>query len=165
MTFWTRASEHCFLRGPLRWLTEQKNPKFLRSLQNAQRDITNFVVRPKDGQHQYYFLLTISLYNQERKFWELTKWSLKGKCFDLLSYLKLSYKFSQLVIILFLNPLSPKSDQHQIFSLVISILCKTEWSWELWTWSQKMNFLDVLSTSPHYFCGKWIGVTNENSKF
>ena len=32
----------CFLRGSLRWLTEQKNPKFLRSLQNTQRDTTNF---------------------------------------------------------------------------------------------------------------------------
>ena len=28
----------CFLRGPLRWLTEQKNPKFLWSLQNAKHD-------------------------------------------------------------------------------------------------------------------------------
>ena len=50
------------------------------------------------------------------------------------------------------------------FLLVISILCKTEWSWELRTWSHKMmNLLDILSTSPHYFCRKWIGATNENS--
>ena len=28
-----------------------------------------------------------------------------------------------------------------------------------------MNLLDILSTSPHYFCGKWIGATNENSNF
>ena len=34
----------CFLIGPLRWLTEQKNPKFLQSLQNAQRDITNLAI-------------------------------------------------------------------------------------------------------------------------
>ena len=34
----------CFLRGPLRWLTEQKNPKFLWSLQNAQREATNLAV-------------------------------------------------------------------------------------------------------------------------
>ena len=34
----------CFLRGPLRGLTGQKNPKFLRILQNAQRDTTNFTV-------------------------------------------------------------------------------------------------------------------------
>ena len=45
------------------------------------------------------------------------------------------------------------------------MLCKTEWSWELRTWSHKMNLLDILSTSPHYFCGKWIGVRNENSNF
>ena len=51
------------------------------------------------------------------------------------------------------------------FLLVISMLCKTEWSWELRTWSHKMNLLDVLSTSPHYFCRKWIGVTNDNSNF
>ena len=34
----------CFLRGPLTWLTEQKNPKFLWSLQNAQRDTTNLAI-------------------------------------------------------------------------------------------------------------------------
>ena len=28
-----------------------------------------------------------------------------------------------------------------------------------------MNLLDILSTSPHYFCRKWIGATNENSNF
>ena len=28
-----------------------------------------------------------------------------------------------------------------------------------------MNLLDILSTSPHYFCKKWIGATNENSNF
>ena len=31
----------CFLRGPLRWLTEQKHPKFLWGLQNSQCDTTN----------------------------------------------------------------------------------------------------------------------------
>ena len=51
------------------------------------------------------------------------------------------------------------------FLLLISMLCKTEWSWELWTWSHKMNLLDILSTSPHYFCRKWTGVTNDNSNF
>ena len=43
------------------------------------------------------------------------------------------------------------------------MLCKAEWSWELQTWSHKMNLLDISSTSPHYFYGKWIGATNENS--
>ena len=45
------------------------------------------------------------------------------------------------------------------------MLCKTEWSWELRTWSHKMNLLDILSTSPHYFSRKWIGATNENSNY
>ena len=41
---------HCDLHSPLpslKWLTEQKNPwpKSLRSLQNAQRDTTNFAVK------------------------------------------------------------------------------------------------------------------------
>ena len=45
MAFWTVSANVCFLRDPLRWLTEQKNPKFLRSLQNAQRDATNLVVK------------------------------------------------------------------------------------------------------------------------
>ena len=51
------------------------------------------------------------------------------------------------------------------FLLVIPMLCKTEWSWELRTWSHKMNLLDILSTSPHYLCRKWMGTTNENSNF
>ena len=37
----------CFLRGPLRWLTEQKNPKFPWSLQNVQRDTTNLAIKSK----------------------------------------------------------------------------------------------------------------------
>ena len=51
------------------------------------------------------------------------------------------------------------------FLLVISMLCTTEWSCELWTWSHKTNLIDTLSTSPHFFCRKWIGATNENSNF
>ena len=51
------------------------------------------------------------------------------------------------------------------FLLAISMICKTEWSWELRTWSHKMNLLDILSTSPHYVCWKWIRATNENSNF
>ena len=45
------------------------------------------------------------------------------------------------------------------------MLCKLEWSWELRTWSHKMNMLDILSTSPHYFCWEWIGATSDNSNF
>ena len=48
------------------------------------------------------------------------------------------------------------------FLLAISMICKTEWSWELRTWSHKMNLLDILSTSPHFL---WIRATNENSDF
>ena len=51
------------------------------------------------------------------------------------------------------------------FLLVISILCKTGWSWELRSFSHKMNLLDILSTSPDYFCRKSIGATNENWNF
>ena len=51
------------------------------------------------------------------------------------------------------------------FLLVISMLCKTEWSWELLIWSHKKHLLDILSTSPHRFYRKWAGVTNENSNF
>ena len=50
------------------------------------------------------------------------------------------------------------------FVLVISMLCQTEWSWELRTWSHKMNLFDILSTSPHYFCRKWIGGHKWESK-
>ena len=51
------------------------------------------------------------------------------------------------------------------FLVVISMLCKTEWLWELQTWSHKTNLLDILSTSPHYFFRKWTLATNENSNF
>ena len=34
----------CFERGPLRWLTEQKNPNFLWSLQNTQCDTMNLAI-------------------------------------------------------------------------------------------------------------------------
>ena len=51
------------------------------------------------------------------------------------------------------------------FLLVISMLYTIEWSWELRTWSHKMNLLDILSTSPFYFYTKWIGATNENFHF
>ena len=51
------------------------------------------------------------------------------------------------------------------FLLVISVLCKTALSWELRTRSHNKNLLDILFTSPHYFCRKWIGTTNENSNF
>ena len=37
------------------------------------------------------------------------------------------------------------------------MLYKTDWWWELWTWSHKINLLDILSTSPHYLCRKWVG--------
>ena len=43
------------------------------------------------------------------------------------------------------------------FLRVISILCKTEWSLELGTWSHKMNLLNALSTPPCSFCRKWMG--------
>ena len=39
------------------------------------------------------------------------------------------------------------------------MLFKTEWLWELRTWSHKMNLLDILSTSPHYLSRKWIEAT------
>ena len=45
----SRITNHDLLnscvRGPLRWWTEQKKLKFLRSLQNAQSDATNFAIR------------------------------------------------------------------------------------------------------------------------
>ena len=57
------------------------------------------------------------------------------------------------------NPLSPKSGQHRISPCSIYAFNTAEWSWELQTWSHKMNLLDLLSISPHYFCRKWMGAT------
>ena len=56
MIFWTRASKHVF---QLRWLTEQKEPKFLRSWQNAQRDTTNFAVIIRGLQMWFSYVNTV----------------------------------------------------------------------------------------------------------
>ena len=51
------------------------------------------------------------------------------------------------------------------FLPAISQLNKTAWSWELRTWSYKMNLIDTSTNSPHYFYSKRIGITNDNLNF
>ena len=51
------------------------------------------------------------------------------------------------------------------FLLIISMLYKTEWSWELRTWSHKINLIDTSTNSPHYFYWQHIGITSENLNF
>ena len=51
------------------------------------------------------------------------------------------------------------------FLLIISMLYKTEWSWELRTWSHKINLIDTSTNSPHYFYWQRIGITSENLNF
>ena len=63
------------------------------------------------------------------------------------------------------NPLSPKSDRHQISHCNINGLCKTERSWELSTSSGKMSLIDISTNSPYYFYWKSIGTVNENLNF
>ena len=46
--------------------------------------------------------------------------------------------------------------------LVISMLCKTNWWWELSTWSYKIQWVDTSTTSHYYFDRKPIGTANEN---
>ena len=46
--------------------------------------------------------------------------------------------------------------------LVISMLCKTNWWWELSTWSHKIQWVDTSTTSHYYFDRKPIGTANEN---
>ena len=43
----------------------------------------------------------------------------------------------------YINPLSTKSDQHQISPCNLSLFYKTKWSWELRTLSHKMNLIDT----------------------
>ena len=45
------------------------------------------------------------------------------------------------------------------------MLYKTEWSWELRTWSHKINLIDTSTNSPHYFYWQRIGITSENLNF
>ena len=45
------------------------------------------------------------------------------------------------------------------------MLYKTEWSWELRTWSHKINLIDTSPNSPHYFYWQRIGITSENLNF
>ena len=60
-----------------------------------------------------------------------------------------------------LDPLNLKSDQHQISPCNIDALYN----------SVVMRIMDMITQdefawySPHYFCRKWIGATNENSNF
>ena len=51
------------------------------------------------------------------------------------------------------------------FLLIISMLYKTEWSWELRTWSHKINLIDTSTNSPHYFYWQRIGITSEHLNF
>ena len=51
------------------------------------------------------------------------------------------------------------------FLLIISMPQKTEWSWELGTWSGKKSVTDISKNPPHYFCWKSIGTVNENPNF
>ena len=48
---------------------------------------------------------------------------------------------------------------------VMSMLFRTEWWSELTTWSQKMNLLHILSTSPHCLYKHCIWARNENLNF
>ena len=43
------------------------------------------------------------------------------------------------------------------FFVVISMLCKTEWSWELSTWSGKMSLINISTNSLYCFYWKSIG--------
>ena len=58
-----------------------------------------------------------------------------------------------------INPKGPESDQRQIYPCNITAY-KTEWSWELRTWSHKMNLIDTSTNSPYYF--HWKRITDEN---
>ena len=51
------------------------------------------------------------------------------------------------------------------FLLIISMPQKTEWSWELGTWSGKKSVTDISKNPPHYVCWKSIGTVNENPNF
>ena len=51
------------------------------------------------------------------------------------------------------------------FLFVISLLYKKKWSWELRTWSHKMNLIDTSTNSPHYFYWKRMRITNQNLNF
>ena len=62
------------------------------------------------------------------------------------------------------NPLSPKSDRHQISPYNYQCFRK-QWSWELSIWSGRMSLIDPSTNSPHYLYWKLIGTRNENLIF
>ena len=51
------------------------------------------------------------------------------------------------------------------FSLYYYCFKKTEWSWELRTWSPKRNLIDPATNSPHFLYWKLIGTRNKNLIF
>ena len=48
---------------------------------------------------------------------------------------------------------------------VISMLYKTDWWWELRTWSHKIQWVDTSTISHYYFYRKHIGTANRNLNF
>ena len=51
------------------------------------------------------------------------------------------------------------------FLLVIWMIYKTEWWWELRTQTHKMNYVDTSTPSPHFWYRKCTRATNENLNF
>ena len=46
--------------------------------------------------------------------------------------------------------------------IAISRVCQLVRSWELRTWSLKLNSIDILTASPHYVCKKCMETQKEN---
>ena len=48
------------------------------------------------------------------------------------------------------------------FLIAITRVYQLVRSWELKTWSLKLNSIDILTASPHYFCKKCMETQKEN---
>ena len=96
-------------------------------------------------------------------YWDLHRDNFKLKSIYLIMQRPLFKELSQLTHLpLTLKALGVISVK---FLLVISLLYKTQWSWELQTWSHKMNLIDTSTNSPSYVYWKRKGITNENLNF
>ena len=149
----------CFLRGPLRLLTEQENPKFLWSLENTQRDTTNLVIsRDFFGYSKLMFLFFV--------FYHL--------CF--LEIFIMAWKFGmgffggQILVQRFFGVLFEAQGIFLSFDFCPHLIIPVTWNpeYSLWPWvklKRTLNFSHFPSRVNLYsLIGNCVGESNEKTK-
>ena len=117
------------------------------------------------------FFLTISICCQEKWLWELIKWSLKGKCFDLLS--NSQRNVSRSVWSSQLESLAPLAATHffpflcliqcivssvftSFFFILLLLYCNwisvNKWTWRIYMWIFELKGFTVILSIGSSYC-------------